>query len=65
LHFGVLDGISIKKGQSKPLYCIPQQAVGQQLFDVACNYVRAHPEGRTSPASFLIAWSFMKAWPCR
>jgi hypothetical protein len=44
--------------------CIPNEAPGTQLRDVALKYIRDNPERRHQSAAFLFLMAFVKAWPC-
>ena len=47
-----------------PTVCLPDAVVTTQLRDVACKYLREHPEERHEHASYLVARSMATAFPC-
>lgn len=46
-------------------YCIPVGARADQIRDVVCRYLEAHPESRQEQAPKLIRKAFTEAWPCK
>lgn len=49
----------------KLFICLPENVVSDQLIDLACNYVRDHPEMRHAPASALVYLSAKQGFPCQ
>lgn len=48
----------------KPMYCLPEEVTGGQLYDVARKFIENSPEQRHMPASFLVLRAFELAFPC-
>lgn len=46
-------------------YCVPVGVRADQLRDVVCRYLEAHPEARQQMAPNLIRSAFAEAWPCK
>lgn len=46
------------------LVCIPEGVNGGQAVDVACAFLKAHPQSRHLPAAWLVMRSLRLAWPC-
>lgn len=47
-----------------PMYCLPEEVTGGQLYDVARKFIQNNPEQRHMPASFLVLRAFELAFPC-
>ncbi|WP_366512532.1 Rap1a/Tai family immunity protein [Mesorhizobium sp.] len=58
--FGLIDVYDQKQGY----FCLPSSVKGEQLFDVVCRYIDAHPDERHLPASVLAYRALRLAWPC-
>lgn len=62
---GVSDGFTIAQNSiPRPYICIPSGVTLRQKVDVVTAYLRAHPESRHQPASFLTLQAMQQAWPC-
>jgi hypothetical protein len=65
---GVVDGSELISGDGKreaKLVCIPVDSVtAGQLRLVVVKYLNEHPEELHQPASWLIEFAFIKAFPC-
>jgi hypothetical protein len=46
-------------------YCMPIEVTRGQVFQIATNYLNAHPEHWQSDASALLLEAFKTVWPCK
>lgn len=46
-------------------FCIPAKTRQAQVFQVAANYLTAHPEQWQYDASSLLVEAFRNVWPCQ
>ena len=65
---GIVDGSQYaaewSAGYHGYRYCSPQGATSRQYRDLACDYVKNHPESRQMTASTLVLEALYSAWPC-
>lgn len=63
---GLADGLTVWQFMSPDTAsaCIPQAVRAVQLADVAMKYIAANPKSRHEEAGWLLARSFIEAWPC-
>jgi hypothetical protein len=57
---GVFNTIGVGK-----LFCVPSQAAGSQVIDVATQYLTAHPETRHLGAAGEVVQALQRAFPCK
>ncbi|WP_365986138.1 Rap1a/Tai family immunity protein [Mesorhizobium sp.] len=46
-------------------YCIPVGVRADQMRDVVCRFLEAHPESRQEGAQNLVRGAFIQVWPCK
>jgi len=64
---GLLDGLAMEREVNslpKP-YCIPSNAVGDQITDVVTAYLRNNPAMRQYNAGSLVLKAMADAFPCK
>ncbi|MBQ0822111.1 hypothetical protein KBI52_18125 [Microvirga sp. HBU67558] len=62
---GIHDGfLAANSDNPKKQICSPNNVTAGQLTAVACKYVREDPKSWNNPASYLIIYSLILAWPC-
>lgn len=56
------DGEVVKTRQ---FICFPGGVLSEQMYDLACKYVKDHPESRHLGASLLVYEAARSAFPCK
>jgi hypothetical protein len=62
---GAVDYFEGLRSYSHEPQCVPDGTVPQQVQDVVVNYLRDHPENRSSKASEMVVLAVSQAWNCR
>lgn len=63
--FGFIDSHELFEPILPRQFCVPRGVTGKQAFDIACSYLKNHPESRHLPAAMLLNRAFTQAWPCK
>jgi len=62
---GYIMGVVVGHTVSRPDYCLPDDATGNQLADVVLSWLQANPDKRKLASTVLITQALKQKFPCK